>query len=121
MCGAVHGWRWCARPGLARFFAICMLLALTDVVVGFALYFSLWHATDHVLDVMGRWPRWDDRVQLVLRALPNAALSVGAVLGAVWAQPHVDRDVFAAIVLVGLAAVTLPHAAVYQLAFRARG
>ncbi|MEM9691860.1 MAG: Brp/Blh family beta-carotene 15,15'-dioxygenase, partial [Myxococcota bacterium] len=90
-CVIFHLWAWRRRvsdptetaaawSSLLRFFSVASLLVLVDPLVGFAVYFCLWHATDHVLLVDRDHRRSYTRRALLAKAAPNALASVGAVV-----------------------------------------
>jgi beta-carotene 15,15'-dioxygenase len=93
--------------------------ALLPPLVSFAVYFGLWHSVRHLiaLDVVLRLRDGLDRRRLVLGALPILAASVAlfAVAYGLLADASFDPRALARTLFVGLAALTVPHAAVTLL------
>lgn len=93
--------------------------ALLPPLVSFAIYFGLWHSMRHLiaLDVVLRLRDGLDRRRLVRGALPILAASIAlfAVAYGLLADANFDPRALARTLFVGLAALTVPHAAVTLL------
>ena len=88
--------------------ALALLLLGGGLTVGLAVYFVAWHTPDHVAAVRGR-ASWRE---LLRAAAPRTILAAAGVCAlALW----LPVETWAAAVVVGIAALTLPHAFVVHL------
>jgi len=96
--------------------ALTLLLLGGGLELGLALYFVLWHTPDHIDAVRNDIAGLDDLRALALEALPRTLVSVvGIAVGATWIAP----SAWPQLTLMAIAALTLPHALVVHLTFRA--
>ncbi len=114
------------RREVAGVALLVALFLLADPLVGFAVYFGLWHSLGHVLVVRQtlaeqRRPgspaiAWGEFGRLALPRTLLSALGVGAVVAACYATGRPDDAVAAVFVLVSV--ITVPHLVVVERMWR---
>ena len=102
-----------------------MLFVLTDPLIGFAVYFGLWHSLNHLhvlADVIGRRAGRTAMApaELARLAAPRSVVSIAAVLTLVVGAQVVDRvELIVPITLAFVSMLTLPHMVVVERLWRA--
>jgi beta-carotene 15,15'-dioxygenase len=109
-----------ARREGATVVALAVLFVTSDPLIGFAVYFGLWHSLSHLLtlaDVVGTGPR---RVRSLLRlAAPMTAVSLGGLAAATAVIAIVGRiDLLVPVVIVAVSMLTVPHMVVVERLWR---
>lgn len=110
---AAGRWQALTEPGL-----LAMLFVALPPLPAFAIYFVCIHAPRHTAALLDdpRAPRVVDMRAAILRSLPTTALTV-AIGAALWRWfPGTPSERLLALTIQGLAALTLPHVILDQLA-----
>ena len=110
---AAGRWQALTEPGL-----LAMLFVALPPLPAFAIYFVCIHAPRHTAALLDdpRAPRVVDMRAAILRSLPTTALTI-AIGAALWRWfPGTPSERLLALTIQGLAALTLPHVILDQLA-----
>jgi Brp/Blh family beta-carotene 15,15'-monooxygenase len=109
MRGAFETWRDEALDSVLLF----VLLSTVHPLAGFTLYFTLWHAAEHVIDISRRWGGARPQVGAMIRAATptTAAALLGLAAWLYLAESNTWPEAAATLVVL-LSVLTVPHAAV---------
>lgn len=108
---------------LAELGLLATTVALLPPLQAFVLYFCIWHAPRHVLEIAQSFAPGSTRLGLrrfVWAALPFSALTIagGALAWASVASLRSPSDATLQVIFIGLAALTVPHMIVMSAASR---
>ncbi len=103
---------------------LCSLLVVADPLLGFAVYFGLWHSLNHLhvlAAVLGRGSRALSPSDLARRVAPRTAVSAAGLAALVAGAVVAERtDLVVPMILVFVSMLTLPHMVVVERLWRAQ-
>ena len=102
-------------------FILLALFVSTPLLVGFALYFSGWHALSSIQDQIVFFQSQKPGYRLkdyVVEAMPYTGLAIFGLMMMIWYSNSIQMDAASGILFIFLSLVTLPHLVLIEMLYR---
>ncbi|MDX2071631.1 MAG: Brp/Blh family beta-carotene 15,15'-dioxygenase [Haliscomenobacter sp.] len=102
-------------------FILLVLFVSTPLLLGFALYFSAWHALSSIQDQISFFRSQKPGYKLkdyVREALPYSGLAILGLMIMVWYSPSIQMNATWGILFIFLSLVTLPHLVLIEMLYQ---